>query len=448
MADVAAVPAPGAAPAEDDETWLYGDENKEQKDPEKDGQKKKKKGDGDGSEKPEDKEEGEMSGEEDAQAKNDDDDSDDDDNVQVTIGDIKQWTVTETPRNLFKSATGYQKPAAGVAAAQKTVVPGKGMDLEAQGTVNGVPTFEFDIDNLSAEDKPWRNPGADITDYFNYGFNEDTWLQYCEKQRRLRLENGVPLLGNKSQSRDSHSHHSHIGSGQPISRLGDKDSGQTGSSIPTTSSIRKAQPPPNRKLGGTIDVIGSTVHDSRRPGQGSTSSSIPVTGVTPDYRKFQPPSVPPPGMPPMMPDYSMPPPGMPPPLGLPPPGVPPPPGVAVPLPTPYGSEQYDPFSHPPPGFNYESNTFTPNYTEGHHQNFQSYDDRWKYSSDRHTRDRSPDQEFGSRDNYWRDRERDRERDRSDRDRERDRDPYRERDRGRDRGKRTRQRPRQKKVKVN
>ena len=31
--------------------------------------------------------------------------------------------------------------------------------------------------------------GADITDYFNYGFNEDTWAKYCEKQRRLRMDN-------------------------------------------------------------------------------------------------------------------------------------------------------------------------------------------------------------------------------------------------------------------
>lgn len=30
--------------------------------------------------------------------------------------------------------------------------------------------------------------GADITDYFNYGFTEDTWKQYCEKQRRMRME--------------------------------------------------------------------------------------------------------------------------------------------------------------------------------------------------------------------------------------------------------------------
>jgi len=35
--------------------------------------------------------------------------------------------------------------------------------------------------------------GADITDYFNYGFNEDTWTKYCEKQRRLRIDSGVSV---------------------------------------------------------------------------------------------------------------------------------------------------------------------------------------------------------------------------------------------------------------
>ncbi len=34
--------------------------------------------------------------------------------------------------------------------------------------------------------------GADITDYFNYGFTEDTWKQYCEKQRRLRMDLNMP----------------------------------------------------------------------------------------------------------------------------------------------------------------------------------------------------------------------------------------------------------------
>ena len=30
--------------------------------------------------------------------------------------------------------------------------------------------------------------GADITDYFNYGFTEETWRLYCEKQRKNKNE--------------------------------------------------------------------------------------------------------------------------------------------------------------------------------------------------------------------------------------------------------------------
>lgn len=33
--------------------------------------------------------------------------------------------------------------------------------------------FDVDIDML--EDKPWRKPGVDISDYFNYGFDEHSW---------------------------------------------------------------------------------------------------------------------------------------------------------------------------------------------------------------------------------------------------------------------------------
>lgn len=38
-------------------------------------------------------------------------------------------------------------------------------------------------------------PGADLSDYFNYGFNEETWKAYCEKQRRLQLglEPSIPV---------------------------------------------------------------------------------------------------------------------------------------------------------------------------------------------------------------------------------------------------------------
>ena len=40
--------------------------------------------------------------------------------------------------------------------------------------------------DLAEADKPWRLPGADQTDFFNYGFDEFTWASYCLKQGNLR----------------------------------------------------------------------------------------------------------------------------------------------------------------------------------------------------------------------------------------------------------------------
>lgn len=63
----------------------------------------------------------------------------------------------------------------------------KGLDIDAIGSINGVPSYDFSLDTL--EEKPWCKPGADLTDYFNYGFQEETWRLYCDRQRKLRLEN-------------------------------------------------------------------------------------------------------------------------------------------------------------------------------------------------------------------------------------------------------------------
>ncbi|KAI4181445.1 MAG: hypothetical protein L6R41_006618 [Letrouitia leprolyta] len=48
---------------------------------------------------------------------------------------------------------------------------------------------EVDMDaDFSEDDKPWRRPGTDMSDYFNYGFDEFTWASYCLKQENLRKE--------------------------------------------------------------------------------------------------------------------------------------------------------------------------------------------------------------------------------------------------------------------
>eukprot|EP01133_Synstelium_polycarpum_P004250 gene4250-4958_t len=46
--------------------------------------------------------------------------------------------------------------------------------------------LDLNVDSL--EDKPWNKPGADITDYFNYNFTEETWMVYRERQNQLRAE--------------------------------------------------------------------------------------------------------------------------------------------------------------------------------------------------------------------------------------------------------------------
>ncbi|KAK3002576.1 hypothetical protein RJ639_022071 [Escallonia herrerae] len=37
----------------------------------------------------------------------------------------------------------------------------------------------LDVNIDTFERKPWRHPGADITDFFNFGFDEESWKQFC-----------------------------------------------------------------------------------------------------------------------------------------------------------------------------------------------------------------------------------------------------------------------------
>ncbi|RIB27065.1 Fip1 motif-domain-containing protein [Gigaspora rosea] len=47
-----------------------------------------------------------------------------------------------------------------------------GVDINAVGPLDGTSIYNVDLN--SVEDKPWKKPGTDVTDYFNYGFNEYT----------------------------------------------------------------------------------------------------------------------------------------------------------------------------------------------------------------------------------------------------------------------------------
>ncbi|XP_065669725.1 pre-mRNA 3'-end-processing factor FIP1 isoform X2 [Hydra vulgaris] len=168
-------------------------------------------------------------------------DDDEDDNIQVHIGEVNTSGtnpgVYGTPVNWKKDATGNLKSAVLPTQGQKKI------DVNAVGLINGQPIYEYDMDN-DQDDKPWRKPGADISDYFNYGFTEDTWKQYCEKQRRMRLEtNRGSYIVTTTPS---------ITPAQVEIEV-----------LPDGRTRVKAGPPPDRKVEGSIHVIGSDA-DARR----------------------------------------------------------------------------------------------------------------------------------------------------------------------------------------
>ncbi|XP_042504824.1 FIP1[V]-like protein isoform X2 [Macadamia integrifolia] len=46
----------------------------------------------------------------------------------------------------------------------------------------------FDIDIDSFEEKPWKQPGVDTADFFNFGLDEEKWKGYCRRLEQFRLE--------------------------------------------------------------------------------------------------------------------------------------------------------------------------------------------------------------------------------------------------------------------
>ncbi|KAK6827368.1 Fip1 motif-domain-containing protein [Apiospora arundinis] len=69
----------------------------------------------------------------------------------------------------------------------------------------GKPITQVNIDeDLPENDKPWRKPGTDLSDYFNYGFDEFTWAMYAAKQENVRGEYNQDMIAanNKKMMED------------------------------------------------------------------------------------------------------------------------------------------------------------------------------------------------------------------------------------------------------
>ncbi|PON79446.1 Pre-mRNA polyadenylation factor Fip [Parasponia andersonii] len=73
-------------------------------------------------------------------------------------------------------------------------VPAWGSNTAGRGFGGGLeftlPSHKtiFDVDVDSFEEKPWKYPGVDTSDFFNFGFNEDSWKDYCKQLEQFRLE--------------------------------------------------------------------------------------------------------------------------------------------------------------------------------------------------------------------------------------------------------------------
>lgn len=235
------------------------------------------------------RENGELDEEED-----DEDEDSDEDNVNVIIGDINKSGPTYTNINIAKR--GITMPTPGIKPQGKFSIE----EFESVGVINGVPAHEYNVDGI--EDKPWRMPGADITDYFNYGFNEETWKAYCERQKRIRIHESC--------------------TGLPMQTTGQAWSNTQ--SVPTTQYSNTQAPTfqskkPGWETTGQIRVIGSGVASRRVDEGGQENNSIQVMPPNPEFSAMPPhPNM----MPPIIPPMEIPPPGFnpaPAPYGGPPP---------------------------------------------------------------------------------------------------------------------------------
>lgn len=87
--------------------------------------------------------------------------------------------------------------AAGKPITQVNIDEGASQAQAAQFWLRSLPpvrsdmSFCFAYTDLTDNEKPWRKPGTDISDYFNYGFDEFTWALYAAKQEAVRGEFGA-----------------------------------------------------------------------------------------------------------------------------------------------------------------------------------------------------------------------------------------------------------------
>ncbi|CAB4483632.1 uncharacterized protein OCT59_019761 [Rhizophagus irregularis] len=198
-----------------------------------------------------------MEEDEEEEEEEEEEDSDESDDIEI-IMDAPPKPTDNAARNSLIIKPNFNKQLGsrhegGQASSSRT----PGVDINAIGTIDGTSIYDVDLDSF--EDKPWRKPGADITDYFNYGFNEYTWKAYCAKQKQMRedqhqrkkihvyeskqeLNNLPPELQSISQPQPGGQDHSRFQQqrGRDFKHVGRRGRDQDDSVIQVVSSEREA----------------------------------------------------------------------------------------------------------------------------------------------------------------------------------------------------------------
>lgn len=192
------------------------------------------------------------------------DEEDEEDDIQITIGDFTKPSLAGAAGVNLNLKGGRQFGTAAGTAASKSK---SSLDLDTVGNYKDEPIFDINLDTL--EDKPWRKPGADITDYFNYGFNEDTWKVYCDRQKKIRSMNAANVFDINNVLNLATMPMKALSDGSMIMSAPMMDKGMSLSSVNENSKYnssgsivintsKKPGPPPGRKTSGSIDVIGGS----------------------------------------------------------------------------------------------------------------------------------------------------------------------------------------------
>ncbi|RCK64825.1 Pre-mRNA polyadenylation factor FIP1 [Candida viswanathii] len=117
--------------------------------------------------------------------------SDSDDDIDIIIGDSqptpsKPTSTSATVPSDTLSELNDTKSGDTKKPKQRTTVTSSTIDVDKVPEYQDKPLTQLDIELLKT--KPWRAPGVDVSDYFNFGFDEFTWIYYCHKQDKVRGE--------------------------------------------------------------------------------------------------------------------------------------------------------------------------------------------------------------------------------------------------------------------